>query len=287
MGTPCGDPGSVGQCDGSGKCVECFTDLDCTNPDQCANGVFSPAVCTGGMCELGQSMDCTLAKLVCTPDGCATPICTSNVDCGPVQVGGCMQPTCVGGACQMGPAPQGTPCTDAQGATCDADGLCILAKYVFVTSGTFTSNLGGTTGADGICQGIAGGIPLGGTWISWTSDDPSGVLTRLTPLTQLPYLLLDGTMVLSSGASLASTSVPFLIGIDVDETLGLQTDQIVWTGTTPGGINSGASCGNWLGSPNVTAGTVGHAGATDLTWTDLQPEPCNTTTGAHLYCFLK
>jgi hypothetical protein len=231
-------------------------------------------------CVPASTIDCADLQMVCTLDGCVE--CVTDMDCGPDPEGGCAHNVCAGSFCLTEFAPQASPCPQVGGSSCDGFGGCIAAKYVFVTSTPSGSALGGTMGADMKCNGIAAGASLGGEWISWTSDSSSQVLMRLMPM-QIPYLLLDGTPVLSSGLSLLNAVAPLVHGIDLDESLGLQGGKPVWTGTKLGGLGDG-SCGNWTGgNANQPTGIAGKAGATDSSWTQAQNLPCNAM--AHLYCF--
>ncbi len=56
-------------------------------------------------------------------------------------------------------------------------------KTVFVTSASFSSNLGGLTGADDKCQAEADGpasIVPAGTYLAWLSDGTDSPDTRFT-----------------------------------------------------------------------------------------------------------
>jgi len=280
--TPCTDNGGT-FCDGSGQCVACLADDDCANitPSSCEGSLFTDSpTCEGGTCKFGMKTDCAATMQACKPDGCVD--CVGDADCGP-PTGDCELNQCKAGLCLKVPIPQGGPCSQAGGNTCNASGTCIAARYVFVTSVPIVANLNGTMGADAKCQGIATMKKLGGMWASWTSSSMSSASARLMPATAAPYLLLDDTMVAHDWAEL--TSGTLLHGIDLDENKApVPQSQIdVWTGTKPDGTYAGGSCGDWgVSSPTTTSAVVGRAGQKTSEWT-MKNGTCSLM--ARLYCF--
>jgi hypothetical protein len=225
-------------------------------------------------------------------------ICTMDSECGLPPLGGCSHNACINNLCQVViTSSQGTTCPQAQAtaATCDANGMCVQAKFVFVTKDAFSSSFGagGVAGADMACQHAATLAGLGGMWVSWTSDDTSGALSRVTanqsPL-PTPYELLDGTVVVLGAAGLTGTAISLMHGIDMDEKMGSQSSVPVWTGSNTMGAFSGEACANWTGGADggvsESMGTVGSAGSTTSTWATEGPQSCSAIE-AHLYCFMK
>src|SRR5262249_60557677 len=76
-------------------------------------------------------------------------------------------------------------------------------KLVFVSSTTYTGNLGGLSGADAKCQSLATSAGHAGTFKAWLSDDVTDAKSRLTHST-MPYVLVDGTIVATGFTDLTS-----------------------------------------------------------------------------------
>src|SRR5262249_27131858 len=100
-------------------------------------------------------------------------------------------------------------------------------RRVFVTSLTYTGNLGGLAGADALCQARADAAALGGTYKAWLADDSGSPATRFTHSTG-EYVLVDGTVVAGNWADLTDGST----GHAIDKTEG--------NGTPP---TTGSVCG--------------------------------------------
>lgn len=216
--------------------------------------------------------------------------CVVNEDCPSNSAAVCQMPVCEGGACTIGPAPQGTACDSVLDGVCDKNHGCTPGKYVFVSSMDFHADaLQSASNADAMCGKIATAANLGGTWLSWTSDSMTPANMRFSPLlAQIKvYRLLDDTVLTSNlGGALANlSSVYSTPGISIDENKQSQMGVPVWTGTTANGSFSGTACEDWKVADAETKGTVGVSGKTDKTWTNADAAACDTT--AHLYCFQK
>ncbi|MFT3764256.1 MAG: hypothetical protein QM820_01850 [Minicystis sp.] len=203
-GTPCTDDGGK-FCDANGQCVDCVSSKDCVSPanNPCVGSKYTPSVCNSGKCEDGEVVDCAMTHQVCKPSGCMD--CVGDTECGPVSTAAvCTVPTCTAGKCGPGNAAPGTPCMSGNGnGTCDANGACLVPKYVFVTSAAFSSSFGGTQGADDACKNAAETAGLDGTWLSWTSDSMKTAAGRFMQ-SAAPYLLLDDTPVADHWMELTS-----------------------------------------------------------------------------------
>jgi hypothetical protein len=270
-------------CDGNGLCIACNSPTDCaSNVTQgCLGGVYTaPPTCNGGMCTPGAITNCAATMLVCKSTGCMH--CTLDTDCGP-QISGCSVNKCTNGVCQATTVPQGSGCTNPVGAgACNANGTCILAKYVFVTSTDVAPSFGGTAGADSTCVKIAEMATLGGTWLSWTSDSQSSPSTRFTQVTGAPYRLLDDTIVANNWTELTSGTLQH--AINLGENRASVPLAEVWTGTAVNGTYATASCGDWASPTGAMEGAI--VGASSLAngyWTNAKSDLC--TVKAHLYCF--
>jgi hypothetical protein len=163
------------------------------------------------------------------------------------------------------------------------EGTC---KRVFVTSRRIPNGGPGSLAAgDATCQMLASRASLRGSWRAWLSDASASPLTRFVH-SELPYRLLDGTRVAKGWNALTSGTLEH--GIDVFETgrsVRSGRPLEVWTGTTPTGLASGFTCGNWTNdSAGFPIGDVGLTGLADPTWSQAYPRLCDRT-AAHLYCF--
>jgi hypothetical protein len=169
-----------------------------------------------------------------------------------------------------------------------------VVHHVFVTSMSFTGNLGGLHGADGSCSSVAGTGGLGGTWKAWLSDSTNNAIDRITNDLG-PWYRLDGMLVFANKEQMKSTpSVP----IDVDENHLVTHVEGVWTGTVLGGTSASvaaptdggpfsANCEQWLtsGMNLLPPGPFGHSGSVDLkdkSWTDQAQVSCATL--QRIYC---
>jgi hypothetical protein len=160
---------------------------------------------------------------------------------------------------------------------CGAGGPC----RVFVTSTAYGGILGGLIGADAICQQLAEGANLRGTYKAWLSDSTASPSTRFVHSTG-PYQLVDGTRIAANWTSLTDGSLR--APINLTETKSTVTgSDLVWTHTLVDGTaaNTNDHCGDW----KVATGDGGRGTATyaDSNWTQSGSAACNT--GQHLYCF--
>ena len=295
--TPCdlGDP-----CDGE----------DCDDTDATINPAADDAVCDGVDDNCDGTPD---DEYVTTPTSCGIGECAATGDL-----------TCVGGA-EVDSCTAGTPspeiCDDLDN-NCDGDvdegDVCVVpcGKTVFVSSATYTGNFGGGMkvlghlDADDVCQSLANGAGLGGSFKAWisgrvdTGDGPlfHGVDDRFTMASE-PYCLVDDTIVADDWSDLTDGSLDN--PIDLDEygaAVGMEVR--VWTNTTTSGAASDNSTqcaqgigpddtGIWswsCGSPSWSpgdcanqAGRFGIATSTGGDWTASSFTSCSNS--FHLYCF--
>jgi hypothetical protein len=164
-------------------------------------------------------------------------------------------------------------------------------KLVFVTSLTYTGNLGGPLGADAICAQLANDAGLTGRqWTAWISSINSSVLDRWNG-GFTPYRMLDGRLV-ATGLEELITSGP-RVPININEygvsVVNGSEQALVWTGTSPTGSWSGLDCGGWTDDAR-SEGNEGDVGSVELAAQQLASEwTLWGTTGCHtsrrLYCF--
>ena len=164
---------------------------------------------------------------------------------------------------------------------CGAGGPC----RVFLSSTLHAGNLGGLSGADAICQGLAKEANLPGTYRAWLSDSTSSPDSRFVPSSG-PYQLVTGTTIAANFTDLTDGSLA--ARIDVTETGGgVGGESGTWTHTkidgAPGGFGN-VNCGNWtLNAATGGAGNIGFATSNDSAWTAAGSSFCNVP--SHLYCF--
>lgn len=174
-----------------------------------------------------------------------------------------------------------------------ADGASIdvpsTRRVVFASSELYTGNLGGLAGADAACQQLATAVALGGTFKAWLSDGTSFARDRTTH-SDLPYTLVDGTIVAQGWAGLTSGTLLHAINRTEAGTLPptgtYSCAPFVWTSAWADGTHVLNDCAGWTSSSASVDGDGGDWTKADGTWsywgcTDTQ-RGCSGT--AALYC---
>jgi hypothetical protein len=150
---------------------------------------------------------------------------------------------------------------------------------VFVTGRRYEGNLRGLAGADRKCQRRAEAAGLSGTWTAWVSDSTVDAIDHI-PDGQ--YQLLDGTQVADDKADLTDGRLKAAINLDE---FGNQRADFVWTGTEPGGTDTGNNCNGWRDNSSESAGHRGVTENIDNQWTQLNADPAQCSERYRLYCF--
>lgn len=151
-------------------------------------------------------------------------------------------------------------------------------KIVFASSTRHTADLGGDTGADGICADLALDASLDGEFRAWVSTTTASAESRLAHAT-VPYALTTGARVADDwddfiDGSLASP-------INRDET-GAAISGDVWTGTeADGSISSEGTCAGFTNGTSG-AGRCGASGQSNAAWTSNLTPSCSTQ--LRIYC---
>ncbi|TSC68418.1 MAG: Peptidase S8 and S53 subtilisin kexin sedolisin, partial [Parcubacteria group bacterium Gr01-1014_66] len=184
-----------------------------------------------------------------------------------------------------------------------------LSKTLFLSSQTYTGNLGGLAGADAKCQALADAAELGGigtptkrTFKAWLSDSVTNARDRLTHAT-VPYQLVNGITVANNWDDLIDGQLSSPITHDElgNQIASPTLKKQVWTGTRHDGlkdlthIESEYYCSDWsndLSGPSGSSlfqGIFGYAGATQTTavnvasaWSAASFTGCNQP--MYLYC---
>ena len=137
---------------------------------------------------------------------------------------------------------------------------CGIGKSVFVTSRTFSGNLGGLDGADNECAALAKKAGISGEYRAWLSDATGSPVKRFKQA-DVPYLLLDGRIIAGNWKELVGGKIGQ--PIDVTERGGKPpvssgtckgTTSSVWSNTTESGelLDVEATCGNWNGKGSMS-----------------------------------
>lgn len=153
---------------------------------------------------------------------------------------------------------------------------------VFVTSATYTGNLGGIGGADKKCRDLAAAASLPGVYKAWISEE-NAALDPQSRFTQgsLAYYLTNGTKVADNWADLVNGSLDNPINVDQNGAT-VSTSTAVWTNTyDDGSMDSFTACDQWiLTASTATAGLLTSATST---WTKNSTLACSGS--RRLYCF--
>ena len=230
------------------------TSSDDANCGTCNNVCPSGSACKSSNCACNDA-----TKTFCTQG--SSGLCT-DVQSDPNNCGACGK-VCPNNNCKAG--------------ECD--------KVVFVTKNSFGTNLGGVTGADGICAAAATTAGLKGTFKAWISD---GVVapTNSFKKSNTPYVLSDGTTkVADSFAALGSGTLQHAIDKAEDKTP--VTGKVVMTNVKTDGtaLSQGLECVSWSSTEASNQFAGGSTDSTASTWTDGPTAKCNPNLLQHLFCF--
>ena len=189
-----------------------------------------------------------------------------------------------------------------EGPNLDGFGCPILSKTVFVTSESYTGNLGGLAGADQKCNDLAAAASLSGDYKAWLSDGIEAPSTRFTQSPDVSYQLVDGTVIAVGYDGVVATEL--LAPMNLTEQ-GDAKSSNVWTNTfqgQPGTLPEGfepvpglviGSCDAWTSPVNpvgqvgalfgTSSGAVAQGGSGGWEIFGTTYSPCSLT--AALYCF--
>ena len=149
-------------------------------------------------------------------------------------------------------------------------------KIVFATSSKQNGDLGGPSGADGICGDLAVAAGLEGTFKAWVSatGEPAG--DRLAHA-DVPYVRTDGTRVANDWDDLVDGNLDAPISRDEE---GKSISGDVWTGTRANGNTGDSTCSGFDSTDGF--GVCGSSTATGGNWSDNIQPFC--TSALRLYC---
>jgi hypothetical protein len=141
-------------------------------------------------------------------------------------------------------------------------------KRIFVTSSTFSGDLGGLAGADEKCQTHAQAANFEGTFKAWLSDSQTDAIDRIKD-TGPWYRVDEVTVVFNNKTNLTTTPVNSVLTNEHGSESG---EKWVATGTQLGGTKSELHCANWTSSASTIgtdyqSGLYGCVTVTDDAWT--------------------
>lgn len=289
----------------------CFPILACvSDTPTVSNGVDSSVGADSGAPDtsLADGATCGAPKKECTKG--AQTVCT-DVSTDDLNCGACNNACPMGSACKTSKC----ACTDGTKTFCAQNGSGICADVmtdpkncgtcgnvcpnshctsgqcdhiVFVTSQTYSTSFGGSSGADAHCQTLAQAAKLPGTYMAWVGVGTIGPSSTFKNKSTTPYVLADGTTVFAdSFASLVTTGPKHALNLNDLKAPVNDGFANVMTNVNAAGDGSSQSfdCGGW------TSDSTGKWFPADLTvtttaWTDgASAVNCSASILYRLYCF--
>lgn len=225
--------------------------------DNSQNGVCTSfcknAACGDGFLFTGYEQ-CDLGQLnLGTYGGCRAD-CTLAPRCGDATLDENFE------QCDMGPL-NGSGQSRGDEPPCDAN-CNFQARLVFITSETYTGELGGLAGADDRCQSLAeaAGLENPQNFRAWLSDGIASPHTRFQgiDITDEPYILLSGRVVADNFADLTQNGPR--TGISITETGEAVFEQLVRTNTSAFGdlYSFNDHCAGWTSASAMHKARVGY-----------------------------
>ena len=155
----------------------------------------------------------------------------------------------------------------------------------FVTSATFTGDLGGQKGADAKCTRAAKAAGLSGTFKAWLSTFKRNAKDKLG--TARGFVRVDGQPFADRVSDIVAGRI--FNPLDIDENGDAHPDSAnpVWTGTLGAGtVATGDTCSNWTSKFFEDDGDTGASSYGPTFWTDNLGNVGNSCSSAQsLYCF--
>ena len=259
--------------------------------------------------SLVDGASCAAPKKVCTkgPQTVCTDVSSDDANCGSCNNSCPMGSNCKSSACA---------CTDATKTFCaqNGSGVCTDVKtdpkncgtcgnacpnshckdgecdrIAFVTSQGFSTSIGGSSGADALCQAAAMSGKLPGTYQAWLAVGTIGPSATFKTKSTTPYVLSDGTTVLAdSFTALVTTGPKTALNLsELKSPVGSGSPDVM-TNVNAQGAGSSASfdCGGWTSTNGTNKWFPADRTTTSSAWTDgSNVASCSATLIHHLYCF--
>ncbi len=166
------------------------------------------------------------------------------------------------------------------------EGACAPARRVFATSIQYDGNLGGLSGADGMCQAHADAAVLGGSFSAFMVDGTEDLDRLEHPA--VPFVRIDGEAIATDWDDLLDGTID--APIDIDE-FGAAIEGNAWTGLVDvvlGDPDPDLTCSSWTYGgrgclEDMPCGGAGESGMTDEHWDGYFVFHCEEL--FRLYCF--
>ncbi len=155
-----------------------------------------------------------------------------------------------------------------------------VSHRIFISTASFTGNLGGLAGGDQKCQAAAEARGFTGQWRAHLSTGAIHARDRLPAIGR--FVRVTGAVIANSREALVAGTL--IAPILLDEAGNDLTPNRAWTGSAPNGtVIAGSTCNDWtLGTTTTVAGMIGDATALDGVWQSLQNSGCGGT--QRLFC---
>ncbi len=151
-------------------------------------------------------------------------------------------------------------------------------NYAFVSSGSYTGDLGGVLAANERCNRLANAADLPGRYVAYLSDSHTDAVDRLESANG--WIRTDGQPWASDREALLDGG--FHRALNLTES-GEPTAALVFTGTSSDGRRTMDNCSDWTDASEHGSSTVGLSSSLDLdSWAGMQSMRCSKP--MHLYC---
>jgi hypothetical protein len=164
------------------------------------------------------------------------------------------------------------------------DGILDTEHRIFITSQSFSGDLGGIEGADAKCRQAALDAGLVRNYKALISTVSSDAFSRLAIIgpTYLINAAQEATLVADSSLALWSSETSSLLtAINVDQN-GTLVTATPWTGTTASGGAGTDFCNDWQSSSSTDDGGVGSSTNNDSQWVESDFKACDQENS--IYC---
>ncbi len=194
---------------------------------------------------------------------------------------GCLQVSVVGSS----PTSSSATTTTTTTTVSNSDGVPSTGHRIFVSSRSYSGNLGGLAGADAECADMAANAGLTRTYVALLSTSTVDAIDRVSWGGDI-YIIDAGGDAHNLGApdnfySYANTAMD--TPIKFNETTAADGGNMIFTGTLGDGSSSGANCNDWTSSAAINA-TVGTTDAADYTAIEDGTAPYCDDTDKRILC---
>src|SRR5579862_2649322 len=142
-----------------------------------------------------------------------------------------------------------------------------IFNKAFVTSATFTGDLGGQTGADAKCARAAKAVGLSGTFKAWLSTSKRNAKDKLG--TARGFVRVDGQPFADQVSDIVAGRIFNPLDIDENGDAHPDSPNPVWTGTLGDGtVATGDTCSDWTSNFFEEDGDTGVSSYGPTFWTD-------------------